>query len=146
MRSPSASPIIGLVDGRAEPHGSILVVEDEPAVRELVSDFLREEGYAVEEARDGAEAIHRLDSHHHRGDHLCAVLLDMMLPRVDGVGVLRHLAAVDAAVPVVAMSASREHLTAAVAAGARTAVPKPFDLDRLLSAIHHHCTCPPEAR
>jgi CheY-like chemotaxis protein len=121
-------------------------VEDEPAVRELVADLLRDEGYEVEEARDGAEAIRRLDSHHRRGDHLCAVLLDMMLPRVNGIGVLRHLAEVDDAVPVVAMSASREHLAAAVAAGARTAVAKPFDLDRLLSAMHHHCTCPPGGR
>src|SRR5947209_7482999 len=126
----------------AQPH-TVLLVEDEPAVRDLVADFLREEGYEVEEARDGAEAIRSLDVHHHRANHLCAVLLDMMLPRVDGVGVLRHLATVGAAVPVVAMSASREHLTAALAAGARTTVPKPFDLDRLLSAMHTNCTCPP---
>ena len=126
------------------PH-TVLVVEDEPAVRELVADFLRDEGYEVEEARDGAEAIHRLDWHHRRADHLCAVLLDMMLPRVDGVGVLRHLATVGADVPVVAMSASRQHLTAALAAGARTTVPKPFDLDWLLSAMHDNCTCPPQA-
>ncbi len=124
------------------PH-TVLVVEDEPAVREMVADFLRDEGYEVEEARDGAEAIHRLDTHRRRADHLCAVLLDMMLPRVDGVGVLRHLATVGAGVPVVAMSASREHLAAALAAGARIAVPKPFDLDRLLSAMHMNCTCPP---
>jgi CheY-like chemotaxis protein len=126
-----------------DPPHTVLVVEDEPAVRELVSDFLRDEGYEVEEARDGAEAIHRLDAHQHRADHLCAVLLDMMLPRVDGIGVLHHLAAVGAEVPVVAMSASREHLNAALAAGARTAVPKPFDLDRLLLAMHRNCTCPP---
>jgi CheY-like chemotaxis protein len=127
---------------QGRPH-TVLVVEDEPAVRQLVTDFLRDEGYEVEEARDGAEAIHRLDSHQRRADHLCAVLLDMMLPRVDGVGVLRHLATVGAQVPVVAMSASREHLSAALAAGAQSAVPKPFDLDRLLSALPNHCTCPP---
>ena len=124
------------------PH-MVLVVEDEPAVRELVADLLRDEGYLVEEARDGAEAIRRLDAHQRRANHLCAVLLDMMLPRVDGVSVLRHLATAGAEVPVVAMSASREHRTAALAAGARTAVPKPFDLDRLLSAMHSNCTCPP---
>ncbi len=124
------------------PH-TVLVVEDEPAVRELVADFLRDEGYRVEEAHDGAEAIRRLDSHERCAEHLCAVLLDMMLPRVDGVSVLRHLTAAGTTVPVVAMSASREHLTAALAAGARTAVPKPFDLDRLLAAMHANCTCPP---
>ena len=122
------------------PH-TVLVVEDEPAVREMVADFLRDEGYAVEEARDGAEAIRTLDQHCQRADHLCAVLLDMMLPRVDGVGVLRHLASVGARVPVVAMSASREHLTVALSAGAQMVVPKPFDLDRLLSVVSSNCPC-----
>jgi DNA-binding NtrC family response regulator len=61
------------------------------------------------------------------------------------VGVLRHLATAGPDVPVVAMSASREHLTAALAAGACTTVPKPFDLDRLLSAVHGNCTCPPSS-
>ena len=123
------------------PH-TVLVVEDEPAVREMVADFLRDEGYRVEEARDGAEAIRTLDQHCQRADHLCAVLLDMMLPRVDGVGVLHHLASVGARVPVVAMSASREHLAAARAAGAQMVVPKPFDLDRLLSVVTSNCPCP----
>jgi DNA-binding response OmpR family regulator len=132
----------GAATVQEQPH-TVLLVEDEPAVRELVADFLREEGYEVEEARDGADAIHRLDVHQRRADHLCAVLLDMMLPRVDGIGVLRHMATAGADVPVVAMSASREHLTAALAAGACSAVPKPFDLDRLLSAMHSNCTCPP---
>jgi two-component system, OmpR family, response regulator MprA len=132
----------GLMPTEAHPH-TVLLVEDEPAVRDLVADFLREEGYEVEEVRDGAEAIRSLDTHHHRADHLCAVLLDMMLPRVDGVGVLRYLATMGDEVPVVAMSASREHLKSALAAGARTTVPKPFDLDRLLAAMHTNCTCPP---
>src|SRR5690348_13551485 len=112
-------------NGEDHPH-IVLVVEDEPAVREFVADFLRDEGYEVEEVRDGAEAIHALERHQRRHDHLCAVLLDMMLPRVDGVGVLRHLATAGTEVPVVAMSASREHLAAALAEGAQTAVAKPF--------------------
>jgi DNA-binding response OmpR family regulator len=60
---------------------------------------------------------------------------------VDGVGVLRHLASVGARVPVVAMSASREHLTVALSAGAQMVVPKPFDLDRLLSVVSSNCPC-----
>src|SRR3954452_409189 len=84
------------------PH-TVLVVEDEPAVRDLVADLLREEGYQVVEARDGAEAIRRLDLPKRHADHLCGVLLDMMLPRVDGLGVLHLLAAMGADVPVVAM-------------------------------------------
>lgn len=140
MQATGHSPTPAVV----HPH-TVLVVEDEPAVRDLVADLLREEGYQVEEAHDGAEAIQRLDAHTRHADHVCGVLLDMMLPRVDGLGVLHHLATVGADFPVVAMSASREHLRAALAAGACTAVAKPFDLDRLLSAMYTSCTCPPTA-
>jgi CheY-like chemotaxis protein len=121
----------------SHPH-RVLVVEDEPTVRELVKEVLRDEGVQVEEARDGAEAIRALDERS-PAVPLCAVLLDMMLPRVDGVRVLQHLAKRHADVPVVAMSASSEHLALAAAAGARTTVAKPFDLDRLLGAVTCYC-------
>ena len=120
---------------------TVLLVEDEPPVRELLADVLRSEGYRVEEARDGAEAIRALDHYLSGSDHLCVVLLDMMLPQVDGIGVLRHLVERGVFVPVVAMSASREHLAAAVEAGAQITVAKPFDLDGLLSVIERNCRC-----
>src|SRR4051812_25431451 len=68
----------GTAQNDAQAIHTVLVVEDEPAVREMVADFLRDEGYTVEEARDGAEAIRSLDNHCEQSDHLCAVLLDMM--------------------------------------------------------------------
>src|SRR5256885_5945283 len=83
---------------------TVLLVEDEPPVRELVAELLREEGYEVREARDGVEAIRTLDESLLPSGRACLILLDMMLPRVDGVGVLRHLAERGAHVPVVAMS------------------------------------------
>src|SRR5262245_58530113 len=67
--------------------GSILVVEDDPLVRDLVASCLSMAGYAVEEAQDGAEAIHALDQHRRPVDPLGLVLLDMMLPEVDGLEV-----------------------------------------------------------
>jgi CheY-like chemotaxis protein len=118
---------------------TVLVVEDEPPLRELMADVLRDEGYAVEEAEDGAEAIRLLGQHRPGTSAVCVVLLDMMLPEVDGIGVLRHLAAHGTYIPVVAMSASRERLAEAMAAGARTTVPKPFDLDQLLAVVARNC-------
>jgi CheY-like chemotaxis protein len=109
----------------------ILVVEDEPAIRALLVEFLRGEGYTVEAARDGHEALRLLDEHGPNGGP-SVVLLDMMLPRMDGAELMRQLRARGLAVPVVAMSASHEALTTALAAGARAAVAKPFDLDGLL--------------
>jgi DNA-binding response OmpR family regulator len=70
---------------------------------------------------------------------LCAVLLDVMLPLIDGVSLLRQMRAHGPAVPVVAMSASEEYLLAAVTAGARGAVAKPFDIDHLVDVVRRAC-------
>jgi two-component system response regulator (stage 0 sporulation protein F) len=113
-----------------------LIVEDEAMIRELIVECLQDEGFAVREAVDGAQAIELIDQHH---EDYCVVLLDLMLPKVSGVDVLRHLEQVDSAVPVVAMSASREHLAEAVRAGATMAVPKPFDIVDLLAVMTRHC-------
>ena len=118
---------------------TVLVVDDEPTIRELLADVLRDNGYDVIEAKDGAAAIHALDHYGLPAHHLCGVLLDMMLPEVDGLGVLRHLASVGASVPVVAVSANRSSLGAAVAASARSALPKPFDGDALLATVTRLC-------
>ena len=118
---------------------TVLVVEDEPPVRELVAWALQDEGYAVVEAQDGVEAIHALDERLLPAGEVCIVLLDMMLPRADGTAVLRHLTERGEGVPVVAMSASREHLLAAAASGAQVTLAKPFDLDELLAVIERYC-------
>jgi CheY-like chemotaxis protein len=118
---------------------TILVVEDEASVRALVSDVLRDEGFEIEEADDGAQALAVLEREPAREPKLCAVLLDVMLPYLDGVSLLRQLRARGAEVPVVAMSASAEHLHAAVTAGARGALAKPFDIDHLVDVVRRCC-------
>src|SRR5689334_11738892 len=100
---------------------------------------LRDEGFRVEEARDGAEAIKALDQYRPPPARLCLVLLDQMLPKADGVEVLQHLAAHGAYVPVVAMSASRTRLKAAAEAGADDTLEKPFDLGKLLEVVERCC-------
>ena len=135
-----AAPARAQTTGSALPAPpTVLLVEDEPPVRELVAELLREEGYEVREARDGAEAIRALDDCLLPSGRACLILLDMMLPRVDGVGVLRHLAERGTHVPVVAMSASRKQLAVAEAAGVDSVVPKPFDLDDLLAVVERNC-------
>jgi CheY-like chemotaxis protein len=126
--------------GAAVGRHTVLVVEDEPPVRELVADLLRDAGYEVMEARDGLEALRALDERCPLGGDPRVILLDMMLPHVDGVGVLRHLTERGYSIPVVAMSASCQHLTAAAAAGAQTTLPKPFDLDELVAVVARYCT------
>ena len=121
------------------PSPTVLVVEDEAILRELLVDVLQTEGFAVEEAANGVEAIRAIDRLARAGERLGVILLDMMLPQVDGMDVLRYAKQVGASVPVVAMSASRRHLASALQAGASMSVPKPFNLDELVSAIETHC-------
>jgi len=68
--------------------GSVLVVDDDPGIRRMVRRLLIEEGYEVLEAASGVEAITLLDSYE---DEVRLVLLDLALPGMDGVGVMRHL-------------------------------------------------------
>jgi CheY-like chemotaxis protein len=110
--------------------GTILVVDDEPAIRTLLAELLRDEGYAVLAAADGLlaqEVLERLVPD--------LVLTDMMMPRLDGLGLLRWMhERVDLrAVPVVLMSAVAHR--DADAAGAIHFVAKPFNLVTLLTVV-----------
>src|SRR3954466_1013373 len=120
---------------------TVVVVEDEAPIRDLIAEVLRSEGYAVAEATDGVQALHLLDKH--APEHPCLVLLDMMLPHLDGQDVLKHLARRQVDVPVVAMSANHQLLTTAVRAGAQATLPKPFDLGGLLELVERYCSTPP---
>jgi DNA-binding response OmpR family regulator len=117
----------------------LLLVEDNPDIRTMVAEWLREEGYTVIEAADGGAAIRSLREHNPPPDELCLVILDMMLPVSDGVSVLAALAGLGNYVPVVAMSADRGQLIRALNAGAQDVMQKPFDLDRLLAVVERNC-------
>jgi CheY-like chemotaxis protein len=117
---------------------AVLVVEDDPPTRELIVDLLREEGYTVEAAETGAEALALLDRDR-AIRRFCLILLDVNLPQVDGLAVLHYLADHGLPVPVIAMSASATQLTNAVAAGAREVLPKPFGLEQLLTLVAQNC-------
>ena len=116
------------------PRPAILVVEDQYDVRRLVADTLRREGYLVEEAADGAEALPSLDPGRpvHRPG---LIVLDLSLPEVDGLTVLHHVATLGPPPPVIAMSADRDLLAAARAAGVQATLSKPFGMGELLDLV-----------
>ena len=115
---------------------TILVVEDDPLIRDLLVEVLTEAGFRLETAEDGGEAIARLD----RGvEGYGAVLLDLMLPRVSGIDVLAYARRVAPTTPVIALSASPRHLADALDAGAQVAVAKPFDVLDLIGLMTLHC-------
>jgi two-component system response regulator MprA len=110
----------------------ILVVDDEPAVRDSLRRALTLEGYEVDLAADGAEALARLSTSPPE-----IVLLDVLMPRVDGLEVARRVRAAGNRVPILMLTA-REQVSDRVAgldAGADDYVVKPFALEELLARI-----------
>jgi two-component system, cell cycle sensor histidine kinase and response regulator CckA len=83
------------------PGGSILVVDDEPAIRRFASRVLREAGYGVEEAGDGAHALTLIRSGAIAPD---AVVTDIVMPRMNGVELLQSLSLERPRLPVILMS------------------------------------------
>ncbi len=111
--------------------GKILVIDDEPMVREAVGRVLVGEGYAVAFAHDGNDAIGKL-----RADRPDAILLDLMMPGMNGrqfLSALRSDLGLD--LPVVVMTAVHGLGQRAITLGATDVVEKPFDVDELLNKV-----------
>ncbi|WP_344886071.1 response regulator transcription factor [Allokutzneria multivorans] len=113
----------------------LLVVDDEPAVRESLERSLLFEGYTVETAEDGQRALDRvLDPN---GRKLDALVLDLMMPGVDGLETCRRLRSAGADVPILMLTA-RDAVSDRVSglnAGADDYLPKPFALEELLARL-----------
>jgi CheY-like chemotaxis protein len=116
----------------------VLVVDDDPLVRELLAEILSDHGYDVIEAKNGQEALQLASERSSVRPRLCLVLLDMMLPGIDGTVVLNNLERASFDVPVVAISASQIQLARAARNGARDTIAKPFDADHLLDTVDRH--------
>jgi DNA-binding response OmpR family regulator len=109
----------------------VLVVEDDAAIRRLVSEVLADAGYAVAEAADGAAALRVLDP----GDPFALVVLDMRLPLVDGWSFAEQMRARGMDFPLLVMTAGREARRLALEVRAVGYVGKPFDIDELERAV-----------
>ncbi|TLQ45105.1 response regulator transcription factor [Streptomyces marianii] len=112
--------------------GRILVVDDEPAVRDALQRSLAFEGYATEVAVDGADALAKVESY--RPD---LVVLDIQMPRMDGLTAARRLRSAGSTLPILMLTA-RDTVGDRVTgldAGADDYLVKPFELDELLARI-----------
>jgi len=118
------------------PH--ILVVEDDDAIRGLVSEVLREDGYQVQEAANGVEALGKLQIE--RPD---LIVLDLMMPVMDGWTFVEECRNKDwcGDVPIIVTSASHDLPRTADklrTLGVRTCLAKPFDVDGLLALVERY--------
>jgi two-component system response regulator MprA len=112
----------------------ILVVDDERAVRESLRRALELEGYEIELAGDGDEALSTLGRDEPQPD---AVILDVLMPGLDGLEVCRRIRATGNRVPVLMLTARDEveNRVAGLDAGADDYVTKPFALEELLARV-----------
>lgn len=115
-----------------------LIIDDDPSIRNLLAALLRREGFEVETAADGEEGVRRIEDPHSRFD---VVLLDLMMPRIDGHTVVARIQAacpwmmdriiVATAFPQAAMG--RVGFACPILA-------KPFNMDELLTTIRRQVT------
>jgi DNA-binding response OmpR family regulator len=122
-------------EGIGEATHRVLVVDDEPQVVWVLQLALDAEGYEVLTARNGVEAMAQISEGHPE-----MMVLDVMMPRMDGWSVMRELRKLPAAdrprvVMVTALASGKDRATAE-ALGVDVYMPKPFDVDALLGVLH----------
>jgi len=110
----------------------ILIVEDEDAIALEVAAALKQAGYVVDRSADGEDAWFRAETEDYDG-----VVLDLGLPRLDGLTVLRRLRSGGAKVPVIILTARGNWMerVEGIDAGADDYLPKPFQMEELLARL-----------
>jgi CheY-like chemotaxis protein len=106
----------------------VLVVDDEPAIRALVAKIVERAGHPVDTARDGAEAIEKIEQ-----TQYSVVVLDLMMPNIDGYGLIQHLKARGGLKPAVIVVSAGDSAALRQLDGAmvHSILRKPFDIDVL---------------
>lgn len=114
---------------------SILVVDDEKAMAEALKDNLEFEGYRVDTAFGGRQAVDRLKAAHYQ-----LILLDVMMPDMDGFQVLKEIRKTDPGVPVIFLTAcaSEADKVKGFGLGGDDYVTKPFSIKELLARVKAH--------
>jgi DNA-binding response OmpR family regulator len=110
------------------PESRVLVVDDEPAIRALVAKIVERAGHPVDTARDGAEAIAKLEENEYS-----VIVLDLMMPNIDGYGLIEHLKVRQGVKPAVIVVSAGDSAALRQLDGAmvHSILRKPFDIDVL---------------
>ena len=109
----------------------LLIIEDDSNIRELLRLYLEQEGYSIETAQDGAEGLRAF-----KRTHPDLVLLDLMMPVMDGMQVMREIRA-SAKTPVIMLTAKGETFdkVAGLELGADDYITKPFEMREVIARI-----------
>jgi DNA-binding response OmpR family regulator len=120
----------------------ILIVEDDPALCDLLFSCLKAAGYSAETAADGLEALRKA-----RSSAPDLILLDLMLPKLDGFSVCETLREDSVRIPIIMLTGLSSQLNrfAGLGSGADDYITKPFTLDHLLERIKELLKTPAQA-
>jgi two-component system response regulator FlrC len=123
----------------------VLVVEDDWALRSILSRILRRAGYTVEAVSCGEEALAAVGTEEKAGpSRFALVMSDVQMPRIDGIELASLLAERGLAVPVILLTALDPDLVYSAVGElgmVRAVLPKPFDPAMLLAAVRNHAVC-----
>jgi len=123
--------------------GNVLIVEDDPDIREMLAKLIALEGFHPIAAEDGLEGLHLLRAVRHRAPDIpCLVLLDLKMPRLSGKEFRRAQLGDPTVsnVPVAVMSGALDLEQRAKALGAVATLAKPIDFDVLMSVVRRYCS------
>jgi PAS domain S-box-containing protein len=119
------------------PHGrgeTVLIVDDEHFVRQITQDTLESYDYRVLQAADGVEALSVYSEHQH-DCRIAVVVMDMMMPRLDGPATIKALMKINPEICIIGTSGISDYAATARALGAAAFVPKPYTADTLLTVL-----------
>jgi len=112
----------------------ILLVEDEERIRKVINIIIRGDDIIIDEAEDGTQALQKITNNKYD-----LVILDLMIPEIDGFGVLEHIRNNEATedLPVIIVSARSEDrdILQGLKGGANYYIPKPFEPQELISSL-----------
>ena len=117
---------------------TVLIVDDDRAIRRSLQQVLGDEGYAIAEASNGLEALERLQ----QAPLPAVILLDLMMPVMDGYTLSRKMQAQStlASIPVIVVTAGGNCAEVRNKIGVRDCLHKPIDLDRLLASVGRYAS------
>ena len=118
---------------------TILLVEDDPATRDMMETWLKASGYRVRTASNGRQALAVLQN-----EVPCAMVVDLMMPVMGGAELRRHVQGMPAvsSVPFILLSAAQNAERIARELDIADVMPKPFDPERLQAILAAHCPLP----
>jgi two-component system chemotaxis response regulator CheY len=116
----------------------IMIVDDSPTIRTSVEYTIKDEGYAIEQAENGADALEKIKSLHERGDEIALCIVDINMPVMDGITFVKEFRTVDRFTPILILTTESEEakIKAGKEAGASGWIVKPFKPEGLVEVVN----------